>query len=154
MKFKKWRRGEGSGFRAGQIELAPMIDVICFIVIYFLMNATLEKSTAIKIELPRSSSSAQEKKKDELVITVNKDGKIFLDKDTDPIPLEKLAEKIKIFNGPEDKDKDKKEPSKNRVIIRGDGGANYQTIVKVIDKVNEAGVTRFNLAMVRQPGSQ
>ncbi|MFB5649687.1 ExbD/TolR family protein [Leptospira wolffii] len=153
MKFRKWKRGGGeSGFRAGQIELAPMIDVICFIVIYFLMNATLEKSTVIKIELPRSSSTAQEKKKDELIITVNKDGKIFLDKDTEPVPLEKLTEKIKIFNGPEDKDK--KEPNKNRVIIRGDGGANYQTIVKVIDKVNEAGVTRFNLAMVRQPGSQ
>lgn len=152
MRFRKWKRGEDTGFRAGQIELAPMIDVICFIVIYFLMNATLEKSTVIKIELPRSSTTAQEKKKDELIITVNKDGKIFLDKDTDPVPLEKLADKIKIFNGTEEKDK--KEASKNRVIIRGDGGANYQTIVKVIDKVNEAGVTRFNLAMVRQPGSQ
>lgn len=65
-----------------------MIDVICFIVIYFLMNATLEKSTVIKIELPRSSSTAQEKKKDELVITINKDGKIFLDKDTEPVALE------------------------------------------------------------------
>ncbi|PKA15358.1 ExbD/TolR family protein [Leptospira haakeii] len=155
MKFRKWNRGEGGSFRAGQIELAPMIDVICFIVIYFLMNATLEKSTVVKIELPRSSSTAQEKKKDELVITVNKDGKIFLDKDTEPVPLEKLTEKIKLFNGQnQGDDKDKKEQSKNRVIIRGDGGANYQTIVKVIDKVNEAGVTRFNLAMVRQPGGQ
>ncbi|EMJ96936.1 ExbD/TolR family protein [Leptospira sp. WS58.C1] len=155
MKFKKWNRGESGGFKAGQIELAPMIDVICFIVIYFLMNATLEKSTVVKIELPRSSSTAQEKKKDELVITVNKDGKIFLDKDTEPVPLEKLTEKIKLFNGQnQGDDKDKKEPSKNRVIIRGDGGASYQTIVKVIDKVNEAGVTRFNLAMVRQPGGQ
>ncbi|TGK00622.1 biopolymer transporter ExbD [Leptospira semungkisensis] len=154
MKFRKWSRGEGS-IRAGQIELAPMIDVISFIVIYFLMNATLEKATVIKVELPRSSNSAQEKKKDELVITVNKDGKIFLDKDTEPVPLEKLTEKIKIFNGANSgEDKDKKDSSKNRVIIRGDGGANYQTIVKVIDKVNEAGVTRFNLAMVRQPGGQ
>ncbi|TGK05571.1 biopolymer transporter ExbD [Leptospira langatensis] len=154
MKFRKWSRGE-SGLRAGQIELAPMIDVISFIVIYFLMNATLEKATVIKVELPRSSNSAQEKKKDELVITVNKDGKIFLDKDTEPVPLEKLTEKIKIFNGTNSgEEKDKKDSSKNRVIIRGDGGANYQTIVKVIDKVNEAGVTRFNLAMVRQPGGQ
>ncbi|EPG75769.1 transport energizing protein, ExbD/TolR family [Leptospira fainei serovar Hurstbridge str. BUT 6] len=151
MRFKKWR-SQSNGYRAGQIELAPMIDVICFIVIYFLMNATLEKSTVIKIELPRSSSTAQEKKKDELVITINKDGKIFLDKDTDPVALEKLTDKIKVFMGPEDKDK--KEASKNRVIIRGDGGANYQTIVKVIDKVNEAGVTRFNLSMVRQPGGK
>lgn len=73
------------------------------------MNATLEKSTVMKIELPRSSSTAQEKKKDELVITVNKDGKVFLDKDTDPVPLEKLTEKINVFLGPPDK----REPGKN-----------------------------------------
>ncbi|PJZ70147.1 biopolymer transporter ExbD [Leptospira perolatii] len=151
MNFRKSSRFTGAGgTKAGQIELAPLIDVICFIVIYFLMNATLEKSTVVKIELPRSSSIAQEKKKDELVITINKDGKIFLDKDTEPVPIEKLTDKIKIFMGPEEK----REANKNRVIIRGDGSANYQTIVKVIDKVNEAGVTRFNLAMVRQPGGQ
>ncbi|ASV11775.1 MULTISPECIES: ExbD/TolR family protein [Leptospira] len=146
MKFRKFR---SSASRTGQIELAPLIDVISFIVIYFLMNATLEKSTVMKIELPRSSSTAQEKKKDELVITVNKDGKIFLDKDTDPVPLEKLTEKINIFLGP----LEKREPGKNRVIIRGDGTASYQTVIKVIDKVNEAGVSKFNLAMVRQTGS-
>ncbi|WP_061222431.1 ExbD/TolR family protein [Leptospira weilii] len=146
MKFRKFR---SSASRTGQIELAPLIDVISFIVIYFLMNATLEKSTVMKIELPRSSSTAQEKKKDELVITVNKDGKIFLDKDTDPVPLEKLAEKINVFLGP----LEKREPGKNRVIIRGDGTASYQTVIKVIDKVNEAGVSKFNLAMVRQTGS-
>ncbi|WP_025176682.1 biopolymer transporter ExbD, partial [Leptospira interrogans] len=48
MKFRKFR---SSASRTGQIELAPLIDVISFIVIYFLMNATLEKSTVMKIEL-------------------------------------------------------------------------------------------------------
>ncbi|EMG23562.1 transport energizing protein, ExbD/TolR domain protein [Leptospira interrogans serovar Copenhageni str. LT2050] len=72
-----------------------------------------------------------------------------MDKDTDPVPLEKLTEKINVFLGP----LEKREPGKNRVIIRGDGTASYQTVIKVIDKVNEAGVSKFNLAMVRQTGS-
>jgi biopolymer transport protein ExbD len=139
MKFRKKQES------FNKIELAPLIDVISFIVIYFLMNATLEKNTALKVELPRSSSVAKEKQKDELVITVDKQGKIFLDQSTDPVLLESLTDKINGFLGPE-KERD---PKKNKVIIRGDGGASYQVVVKVIDAVNAAGVSRFNLAMVK-----
>ncbi|GBF41887.1 ExbD-like biopolymer transport protein [Leptospira ellinghausenii] len=139
MKFRKTTKSFNN------IELAPLIDVISFIVIYFLMNATLEKNTALKVELPRSSSVAKEKQKDELVITVDKQGKIYLDQNSEPVPLESLTEKINGFLGPE-KERD---PKKNKVIIRGDGGASYQVVVKVIDAVNAAGVSRFNLAMVK-----
>lgn len=140
MKFKKSSRTTHD-----RIELAPLIDVISFIVIYFLMNATLEKNTALKVELPRSSSVAKEKSQEELIITVDKQGRIFLDRETEPVPLEKLTDRINSFMGPE-KNRD---PKKNRVIIRGDGGASYQTVVRVIDSVNAAGVSRFNLAMVK-----
>lgn len=129
-----------------RIDITSLIDVISFIVIYFLMNATLEKGTSIKIELPRSSTSAtKQKNPDDLIITVNKKGQIFIDKDPTPIELNKLRDKINSFLGP----KEKRDPKKNRVIIRGDGTASYQTVVKVIDEVNAAGVTRFNLAMVK-----
>ncbi|MCB1178545.1 MAG: biopolymer transporter ExbD, partial [Leptospiraceae bacterium] len=95
-----------------RIDITSLIDVISFIVIYFLINATLEKGTSIKIELPRSSTSAnKEKKQDELIITVNKKGKIFIDKDPTPIAIEKLKDKIISFLGP----KEKRDPKKNRV---------------------------------------
>jgi biopolymer transport protein ExbD len=133
-----------------RIDITSLIDVIAFIVIYFLINATLEKGTSIKIELPRSSASAtKEKNQDDLIITVNKEGKIFLDKDQTPIPLDKVKDKIISFLGP----KEKRDPKKNKVIIRGDGTASYQTVVKVIDEVNAAGVSRFNLAMIKGPGN-
>lgn len=129
-----------------RIDITSLIDVVSFIVIYFLVNATLEKGTSIKIDLPRSSTSvSKEKVQDELIITVDKAGKIFLDRAPEPIPLDKLKDKIISFLGPK-KDRD---PKKNKVIIRGDSGASYQTVIKVIDEVNAAGVTRFNLAMVK-----
>ena len=67
-----------------------------------------------------------------------------------PVPLDKLKDKIVAFLGP----KKNRDPKKNKVIIRGDSGANYQTVVKVIDEVNADGVTRFNLAMVKGSNSQ
>lgn len=133
-----------------RIDITSLIDVVSFIVIYFLINATLEKGTSIKIELPRSSSSAtKEKNQDDLIITVNKEGKVFLDKDSKSVPLDQLKEKINQFLGP----KEKRDPAKkNKVIIRGDGNASYQTVVKVIDELNAAGISRFNLSMTKGPG--
>lgn len=129
-----------------RIDITSLIDVVSFIVIYFLIHATLEKTAAIKIELPRSSASvAKQKKQDDLIITVNKEGKIYIDKDPTPVQLENLKDKIISFLGPVKK----RDPKKNKVIIRGDGTANYQMVVKVIDQVNAAGVIRFNLAMVK-----
>ena len=78
-----------------RIDITSLIDVVSFIVIYFLINATLEKGTSIKIELPRSSTTvSKEKNQDELIITVDKAGKIFLDRDPEPVPLDKLKDKI------------------------------------------------------------
>ena len=126
------------------IELAPLIDVISFIVIYFLMNSTLEKGTTIKVQLPKSSSIAKTRKMDQIIISVNAQGLVFMDNNETPIPVEELTGEIQKMTG----DAAKKE--KSQVIIRADGTANYQTVIKVIDQINAAGIKKFNLAMTKQ----
>jgi len=128
------------------IELAPLIDVISFIVIYFLMNATLEKGSIIKIQLPKSSSIAKEKRTDQLVITVDKEGTVFFDKDSEPVKIEEVKNKINLYLG----SKEERQTKNPQVIIRADGSADYQKVVRVIDEVNAAGITRFNLAMSKK----
>ena len=132
---------------SNRIELAPLIDVIAFIVIYFLMNATLQKQTSIKIELPSSSNqSKSEQKKEKLTISIDKEGKIFFLNEKIPTKIEKLVEKLNFFLGPKEKRKQKD----NQVIIRSDGNANYKSVIQVIDKVNEAGIGKFSLATIQE----
>ena len=140
----KFRRKKSETHRG--LELAPLIDVISFIVIYFLMNSTLEKGSVIKIQLPRSSATAVEKRKDELVISVNGRGDIFLNDEDEKIPLGELKNRINIYLGEPSERKGRNQ----KVIIRGDGDASYQTVIKVIDEVNAAGIQRFNLAMKKK----
>ena len=131
------------------IELAPLIDVISFIVIYFLMNATLEKGSVIKIQLPKSSSVAREKRSDQIVISVDEKGEVFFEKDTEPVKIEEIREKINLYLGPEEERKTKNP----QVIIRADGKADYQKVIRVIDEVNASGIKRFNLAMTQKRNS-
>ena len=146
MKFRKQKKSNFTN-----IELAPLIDVICFIVIYFLMNATLQKQASIKIELPTSSNSKQQQKKQDeiLVISINKEGKVFLAEEKNSTSIESLVQKLNLFLGP----KENRQAKQNQVIIRSDGAANYKRVIEVIDKVNEAGITKFNLATIQNEKS-
>ncbi len=119
------------------IEMAPMVDIVFLLVTYFLINSTLVKNPAIKIELPKSTTAQSEVQK-KAVIHVDSKNKIYLN-DTEvaladlPIELKRL-----IADSPD-----------QQVIIKGDKESNYQTIISVMDYVNQAGVSHFNLATER-----
>lgn len=119
------------------IELAPMVDIVFLLVTYFLINATLARNPAIKIELPKSQTAQSELQR-HIIIQVSASGAIFINGENTNLPSlpAKLDQLIK------DKDKD-------QVIIKGDKQADYQSIVSVMDSVHKAGISHFNLATER-----
>jgi biopolymer transport protein ExbD len=116
------------------IELVAMADIVFLLVAYFLLNSTLGKNPAIKINLPKSISAKNETSHN-VIIHIDEANKIFIDGVS--VELADLPDKLKgkIKNTEE-----------TPVIIKGDKSSNYQTIISVMDKVNQAGVTNFNLA--------
>ena len=116
------------------IELAPMVDIVFLLVAYFLINSTLIRNPAIKIELPKAETAQSEVEK-KIIIHVTGDNKIFLNEKE--VTLTNLPVEIKKLITDRDKD---------HVIIRGDKNASYESIVSVMDYVHQAGITHFNLA--------
>lgn len=119
------------------IELAPFVDILFLLVTYFLMNATLANNLAIRIELPKADSS-QTSETQPLIVLINQDNQIFVNDRN--VPLKELGKTVA------DLVKDKE---KDQVIIRGDKRSSYQMVISVMDELNKAGVTRFNLATER-----
>ena len=116
------------------IELAPFVDILFLLVTYFLMNATLANNPSIKIELPKSDTS-QSAETQPLVVLINQENQIFVNEKN--VALKDLGKTVV------DLIKDKE---KDQVIIRGDKRSSYQMVISVMDELNKAGVTRFNLA--------
>lgn len=116
------------------IELAPFVDILFLLVTYFLMNATLANNPSIKIELPKSDTS-QAAETQPLIVLINQDNQIFVNEKN--VALKELGKTVV------DLIKDKE---KDQVIIRGDKRSSYQMVISVMDELNKAGVTRFNLA--------
>ena len=60
------------------IDLVPLIDVILVLVIFFVVTATFEGRSALKLELPKASGEATQAK-DPLDVLVNAQGRYFVE---------------------------------------------------------------------------
>lgn len=60
------------------IDLTPIIDVLFLLLIFFIMTTTFSKPV-IELILPEAGSAALQKKQEEMVILIGKDGDVFCD---------------------------------------------------------------------------
>lgn len=127
--------GEGKSY--DDINVTPMVDLYLVLLLIFIIMTTAGVQ-GTKVDLPRSSSKPPElsapKSK---AITVNNEGKIFLD--TVPVTLQELEQKLR-----EHQAKNPEFP----VVVRGDRQVQYQGVMDVLDVCGRLGLTKVGLATV------
>jgi biopolymer transport protein ExbD len=122
-----------------RIEIIPMIDVIFFLLVFFMISTlSMTINHGLPINLPKAVTS-QKDLREGFNITVTQDGALFLNKE--PVTLSELGQRIKT--GVE------QEPELV-VIINADDQTLHGAIVSVMDEVRLAGVSRLAIAV--KPG--
>ena len=122
-----------------EINLVPYIDVMLVLLVVFMVAAPLMVQ-GILINLPETKSEPLPREKsDPLIISLRKDGVIFLETLSTknlPLDLDKLSEKVaKII---------KANPSL-QVVVRGDGNVNYQSVMDLMSALQASGVEDVGL---------
>ena len=123
--------------KKARIEIIPMIDVMMFLLVFFvLISVNVIPALGIKTEQPNSSQVQQLKTKDiQVVITLGKENVIQVDgKD---IELNNLASAVRLKAGQADQ---------IAVIVNSDKGAEVQTLVDVMDELKKSGLAKVSLA--------
>lgn len=119
------------------MQLAPMIDIVFLLLIFFIVTWQFTKSeTELSVSVPTAKEGAEpNRQKGEISINILADGTIRIESVTLDLPqlLEKLASIAAQY---------KNQP----VRIRGDGGVAYQRIVEVIDTCQKAGIWNISFA--------
>lgn len=118
------------------INVTPMVDLYLVLLLIFIIMTTAGVQ-GIKVNLPRggpASSRPIEGPKMQ-AITVNNEGKIFLN--TIPVTIEELSSKLESL---------KSSMPDFPVVIRGDSGSQYQGIMDVLNVVGRIGITNIGLA--------
>src|SRR5580658_5094847 len=121
--------------KRARIEIIPMIDVIFFLLVFFMVSSlAMTKINSMPVALPKTASTPEALKQD-VILTIRKDGNIFLNKT--PVTLETLGRQLayEMHDHPQD-----------IVIVNADEGINYGLVVKVMDAARQIGVRKFALA--------
>jgi biopolymer transport protein TolR len=119
-----------------EINVVPLVDVVLVLLIIFMVTAPL-LYRGIDIELPKSSTNTIEAK-ERLVISVEKNGGIFVNKET--VSLKDLRPKLQSV-----KDRN---PGVT-VYLRADQSVAYGVVIAVMDTVKQVGIDK--LGMVTEP---
>jgi len=130
-------RPGGQGRPLSEINVTPFVDVMLVLLIIFMVAAPMMQQ-GIDVDLPETTTQPLRVKDEPLILTVKKDGKLFLGRQE--IPQAELQAKLAaIFEG-----KDSKE-----IYLRADKEAPYGIVAKAMGAVRNAGATK--MGMVTEP---
>jgi len=114
-----------------EINTTPLVDVMLVLLIIFLITIPVV-TTSIKVDLPKEKNMVRETKPENVIISVDLKGKIFL-YDTPIKNSDDLLQRMKKFAVM------KPQPE---VQIRGDGRSDFESVGRVMYAVQRAGITK------------
>ena len=132
--------GRGNGRRAAgryrpmsDINVTPLVDVMLVLLVVFMVTAPL-LTVGVPVELPQTQAPPINEPKEPLVITVNREGAIFIQETT--VPIDGLVVRLQAITG----------SNPDAVLyVRGDKEINYGRVLEVMSLVTAAGFHKVSL---------
>lgn len=119
------------------INVTPMLDLAYVLLVIFIIMTTASVQ-GVKVNLPKASNQPSLAKPKTVAITINNEGKIFMD--AVPVSREELALRLK---------QKKAENPDLPVIVRGDSATQYQNVIDVLALLGELDITQLGLVTQR-----
>lgn len=121
------------------INITPLVDVVLVLLIIFMVTAPVIQS-GIDVSVPKTRT-VKEITQERLVITINKDQRVFLG--SDAININEIGTRIR---------QKIRDPRNQSVFVRADENVPFGAFATVMDAVKQAGIT--NVSIVTQPLEQ
>ena len=129
--------GSARGRPLSEINVTPFVDVMLVLLVIFMVTAPMMMS-GVDVNLPDTSTQPLRLQEEPLVLSVKKDGAVFVG--STEVPAKELAAKLQaIFES-----RDSKE-----LYLRADEEAPYGRVAQALAAAREAGATK--LGVVTEP---
>ena len=120
-----------------EINVAPFVDVLLVLVIIFMVAAPL-LNIGVPVDLPKATLKPLNESKDPLVISVDAQGKIFIQEAE--VPENVLVPRLAALA--------QANPDL-RIFVRGDRSIDYGRVMQVMGMVSQSGFTK--VALIAEP---
>ena len=126
-----------NGATIAQINVTPLVDVMLVLLVIFMVTAPIIQQ-GVQVNLPAARSNAIPGTEEHLVVTVAKNGRIYLNDNV--MTSGELGSKLRAIV--------KSQPNK-QVYLRADQEVRYGLVMQTIAEIKQAGIER--LGMVTRP---
>ena len=123
-----------------EINVTPLVDVMLVLLIIFMVTAPLMTS-GVPVDLPKTSAQPLNSDAEPLTVSVNAEGKIFLQ--DQEVQLDELIAKLQAIA---------QNNADRRIFVRGDKGITYGRIMEVMGTITQGGFTKVAL-LAEQPSA-
>lgn len=136
MRFKRLvRRTE---IKKGQLDMAPLIDVVFQLLIFFMLTSNFVLQPGIQVKLPKAISS-EVIRSENLVVTLTGQDLLFLNEE--PITITDLTPRIR-----------EAAQEKKSVLLKADTHASLGRVVEIWDLCRDQGVGQISIATNQKIG--
>ncbi len=116
-----------------EMNLTPLMDLVFNLLIIFMISAPM-MNQGMDVDLPQTKAAQDlPTDKDHLVMTVDKDGRVFVDEyEVKVEELENYLRKLVVAQ-------------KKALYLRADGNVPYGTVVRVMGEAKAAGIDKLGM---------
>ena len=120
--------------KAVDINMAPLIDMVFILLIFFLVTTSFVRESGVEVQRP-VAKSAVTKEKVNLIVGVTKDGLIYME--NHPVDIRSIRARMERFLA---------ETPGGVVVIVADKDSKTGTVIRVLDECRLAGVKNISIA--------
>ena len=129
---------EGRARIHSHLDIAPLIDIVFLLLVFFMLTSTFLVPEAVELELPESKS-ANVTEITPIIISLNQTGKLALNGES--ITLEQLQQAIKPLIT---------QNVEAAITLKSDARTEVQLRLEVMDEIRAAGGTNVGLATMQK----
>jgi len=134
------RRTAGHSSDETGIDLAPMLDFVMNLLIFFIITAVFAKEVGLTVSRP-SATNAEKKEGGNIVVAIDATGDIWIEKKVVDVRAVRASIERLHAQKPDD-----------AVVVVAEKGAHTGILVQVIDQVRQGGVQNVSIAASERVG--
>lgn len=130
MRFSRVKRR--TQIEKGQLDIAPLIDIVFLLLIFFMLTSNFIFQPGIRVELPKAITS-EVISSENIIITVTGQDLLFLNEK--PITIQELILQLK-----------EAARQKKALLLKADTSASLGRVVEIWDLCRDLGIPQINIA--------
>lgn len=123
-----------------EINVTPLVDVMLVLLVIFMVTAPMMQQ-GVQVNLPKADTKAMTPAEEAVVVSVDKSGKVYINKDE--VPAADLRSNLATMFASR---------AKKEVFLKADAGVPYGEVVRAMADIKGAGIER--LGMVTEPAAK